>query len=70
MKTSEKIASQGLDIDGFHFKWKRAKEYELINKRTDDTKFLPYWERVRLTFLEFGGEFIDQNERRRNGNLI
>ncbi len=54
----EAIASEGLDLRGYHFKWKRAKEYELVNKRADDTKLLPYWERVRLTFLELGGELI------------
>ncbi len=56
MSNEEEIASEGLDLDGFHFKWKRAKEYELKSPRTDDTRFLPYWERVRLTFLELGGE--------------
>lgn len=52
----EATASEGLDLDGYHFKWKQAKEYELISPRTDDTRLLPYWERVRLTFLELGGE--------------
>lgn len=60
ISTDEALASEGLDIHGFHFKWKAAKEYELENKRVDDSRLLPYWERVRLTFLELGGEFIGQ----------
>ncbi len=54
----EAIASEGLDLRGYHFKWKRAKEYEINSPRTGDTRLLPYWERVRLTFLELGGELI------------
>jgi hypothetical protein len=60
MTTEEAVAAEGLDLDGFHFKWKRAKEYELNSPRTDDTRLLPYWERVRLTFLELGGELKGQ----------
>ena len=58
--TPEEVASEGLDLRGYHFKWKAAKQYELVNKRTDDTRLLPYWERVRLTFLELGGERTDR----------
>jgi len=58
--SDEDIASEGLNLSGYHGKWRAAKEYELVNKRVDDSRLLPYWERVRLTFLELGGEFIGQ----------
>jgi hypothetical protein len=57
---SEQTASEGLDLRGFAGKWKQAKQYEENTPRTDDSRLLPYWERVRLTFLELGGEFIGQ----------
>jgi hypothetical protein len=66
----ESIASEGLDLRGFHFKWKRAKEYELNNRRTDDTRLLPYWERVRLSFLEFGGQYIGQKYGQQEGPTV
>lgn len=60
MLTEEQIAAEDLNITGFAGKWKEAQRYELNSPRTDDTKLLPYWERVRLTFLELGGEYIGQ----------
>ena len=68
----EKEASSGLNIIGFHGKWGKAKELARLNERTgaispdDNTRLLPYWERVRLLFLELGGEYVDQDERRRS----
>jgi hypothetical protein len=47
---------QGLNISGYAGKWKVAKELADKNERTDDAHLLPYWERVRLLFLELGGE--------------
>lgn len=61
----EQIAAQGLNITGFHGKWRKAQELATKNERTDSARLLPYWERVRLLFLELGGEYIDQNERDR-----
>ena len=67
----EKQASSGLNITGFHGKWLKAKELARLNERTgalsadDNTRLLPYWERVRLLFLELGGEYVDQDERRK-----
>ena len=58
--TDERVAAEGLNIRGFLGKWNHAKEYELDNKRTDDTRLLPYWERVSLSFLAFCGEYIGQ----------
>ena len=58
--TDQQQAEQGLNITGYAGKWKHAQEYELNTPRTDDMRLLPYWERVRLTFLELGGEFIGQ----------
>jgi hypothetical protein len=54
------IAAQGLDITGYAGKWKAAQKYENRSPRTDDTKLLPYWERVQLTFLELGGGYAGQ----------
>ena len=56
---SEKIASQGLNVSGYAGKWKAAQELAAKNERRDDNRLLPYWERVRLLFLELGGEFLD-----------
>ena len=58
--SDREIAAGGLNIKGYAGKWKAAQEYERNTPRTDDTRFLPYWERVRLTFLELGGEYIGQ----------
>jgi hypothetical protein len=57
---AEITARLGLNVEGFYFKWKRAKAYEVESSRKGDTRLLPYWERVRLTFLELGGEYAGQ----------
>lgn len=54
---SEEQAKAGLNTRGYHFKWKQAKALAAQNERTDDGRILPYWERVRLLFLELGGEY-------------
>ena len=54
--TDEQVAMKGLNILGYHFKWKRAKELALdLKPRQDGVHLLPYWERVRAIFLELGG---------------
>ena len=58
--TDSEIATEGLSIKGFAGKWKAAQKYENYSPRKDDMRLLPYWERVRLTFLELGGEYIGQ----------
>jgi hypothetical protein len=58
----EEIASENLDIFGYAGKWRQAQQYELGDPRTDDTRLLPYWERVRLTFLELGGQYLGQKQ--------
>lgn len=58
---TEQIAAEGLNITGYAGKWKVAKELALKNERSDDNRLLPYWERVRLLFLELGGEYEDSN---------
>ena len=60
----EAQAGEGLNIGGFQCKWEKAKELAAKNDRTDDNRLLPYWERVRLIFLELGGGYVDQYERR------
>lgn len=54
------VALEGLDIIHYNGKFKVAKESEIETKRTGPEKYLPYWERVRLTFLELGGCYIGQ----------
>ena len=56
--TDEEIASIDLNIAGYHGKWKAAQELAVKNERSDDNRLLPYWERVRLLFLELGGEYL------------
>ncbi len=56
--SDEKIAQEGLNVRGYHFKWKQAKALAANNDRTDAGHILPYWERVRLLFLELGGEYV------------
>jgi hypothetical protein len=51
-------AISGLDIKHYPGKWKTAQG--LAHKPNSDNYFLPYWERVRLLYLELGGEFIDR----------
>lgn len=53
----EQQAKEGLNLDGYHFKWKQAKMMAAANERRDDIRLLPYWERVRVLFLELGGEY-------------
>ena len=55
--SDEKIASSGLNISVYRGKWKRAQVLAEMNERSDDCRLLPYWERVRLLFLELGGEY-------------
>jgi len=55
---NEQIASEGLNITGYAGKWAKAKDLAEKNERTDDNRLLPYWERVRLLFLELGGDYL------------
>ena len=55
----EQQAQQGLDVDHYPFKWKQAQRLAESNERKDGREVLPYWERVRLLYLELGGEFTD-----------
>lgn len=56
----EVIAAEGLNVRGYSGKWRKAQELADKNERTDDNRLLPYWERVRLLFLELGGEYLEQ----------
>jgi hypothetical protein len=58
MEVDEETAMQGLDTGGYAGKWRVAKELAAKNERSDDNRLLPYWERVRLLFLELGGDYI------------
>ena len=55
MTTEEQVASDGLDVVGYSFKWKQAQQLAHVNDRPDHYTLLPYWERVRLLFFELGG---------------
>jgi hypothetical protein len=66
MKEAERTAMQGLDTGGYAGKWRTAKELALKNERSDDNRRLPYWERVRILFLELGGDY-GQNSLLREG---
>ena len=59
MSNEEAVAAEGLNIRGYHFKWKKAQEMATRNDGDEEHRILPYWERVRLYFLELGGEFQD-----------
>lgn len=59
----EKRASEGLNVRGYSGKWRKAQEIALRNE-TDDIRLLPYWERVRVIFLELGGEYINEAARK------
>lgn len=63
-RREEQIAAEGLNIRGYHGKWKRAQEIVSDGKdgTEDGRRLLPYWERVRLLFLELGGEFTDEHQ--------
>lgn len=63
MTTDEEMAAEGLNIAGYAGKWKAAQELAEQNERTDDNRLLPYWERVRLLFLELGGDYLRGTER-------
>ena len=56
----EAMVSEDLDLAGYGFKWKKAKEMALRNDGDENTRILPYWERVRLLFLELGGLYVNQ----------
>lgn len=60
MTDAERIAMEGLNISGYAGKWKVAQELAAKNERRDGNHLLPYWERVRLLFLELGGEYGNQ----------
>lgn len=62
MDPEQKKAMEGLDIFGYAGKWRKAKELAIKNERHDDYKHLPYWERVRLLFLELGGGYLDRRK--------
>lgn len=49
-------AMDGLEIWRYPGKWKTAQRMAQQNERDDDNKLLPYWERVRLLYIELGGE--------------
>jgi hypothetical protein len=51
-------AQEGLNVAGYSGKWKVAQELAAKNDRTDEARLLPYWERVRLLFLELGGGYL------------
>jgi hypothetical protein len=55
--TQERTAREGLDVRGYPGKWLKAQELAQSNQRRDNGRLLPYWERVRLLFLELGGEY-------------
>lgn len=59
MSNDEQMAAEGLNIRGYAGKWKAAQELAAKNERSDDNRLLPFWERVRLLFLELGGEYSD-----------
>ncbi len=60
MSSEEEIAAEGLNVSSYAGKWKVAKELAEKNERKDDSRLLPYWERVRLLFLELGGEYLTE----------
>lgn len=54
--SDEQVAAEGLNIVDYHFKWKKAQELANSSELSAEHLILPYWERVRLLFLELGGE--------------
>lgn len=56
--TDEQTAQQGLNVRGYRGKWRQAMRLASRNERTDDIRLLPFWERVRVLFLELGGEYL------------
>lgn len=59
IQSNESIAAQELNIRGYAGKWKAAKELAVDGKHDHRHSGLPYWERVRVIFLELGGERLD-----------
>lgn len=57
MDQEEAIAKQGLNLSGYGFKWRQAQGLVDNGAVRGDILLLPYWEQVRLTFLELGGEY-------------
>jgi hypothetical protein len=58
--STELDAAEGLDIKGYRGKWNKAQELAHSPDLSADHLALPYWERVRLLFLELGGERLDR----------
>ena len=47
-----------LDIEHYPGKFRRAQEMAMSDREYEDSRhLLPYWERVRLFYLELGGEY-------------
>jgi len=53
LNMAERRAKEGLNTDKYPFKWKEAQELANNTKVYPD---LPYWESVRLLYIELGGE--------------
>ena len=49
------VAQEGLAVRYYLGKWKVAQGLAVKNERKDEARLLPYWERVRLLYLELGG---------------
>lgn len=60
--TNMLMAMDGLDVVHYSGKWAEAQRLALLNERSDDNHLLPYWERVRLLFLELGGRYTGQKD--------
>lgn len=53
--SDKQIAMEGLKPELYPVRWRDAERLATSNERTDDARLLPYWERVRLLYLEMGG---------------
>lgn len=62
MQIPEQVSSEDLDISGYNGKWKQAQRLATKNERIDDIRLLPYWERVRVLFLELGGDYLKEKK--------
>lgn len=49
-----------LAVKHYGGKWKHAKEYVSGGHDAKDRAGMPYWNRVRLVYLELGGEYVEQ----------
>jgi hypothetical protein len=58
VREDESIAMEGLNVAGYFGKWNEAKRLAHGHDLSENHMMLPYWERVRLLFLELGGEHI------------